>query len=74
MPLSSLLRTCFMADGRKVWGSLATPDDVMVRLMHTGGLEVTLRHAHNSEISKKHVYQLSFMSRLLHHNESVVHT
>lgn len=52
-------------------GSLAKPDDVMIRLMHTGGLEVTLRHAHNSEISQKHVYQLPFMSRLLHHNESV---
>ena len=59
----------------KVWGRLQhQTDDVMICLMHTAGLEVTLRHEYNSSFTETRSYQLPFMSELLHHLESIVHT
>ena len=59
----------------KVWGGLQhQTDDVMICLMHTAGLEVTLRHEYNSSFTETRSYQLPFMSELLHHLESIVHT
>jgi len=46
----------------------------MICLMHTAGLEVTLRHEYNSSFTETRSYQLPFMSELLHHLESIVHT